>query len=163
MRESLRIRWIIFTVLVVVPAVIVLYVFRDFFTERTPETILKSVFDISLKDFDYSVELYESQKSFGDGKLLLVIKFNKLTQENIDYLKEFNPQPLPITGTEYQQLIYSRIPKRFLKADTGYYLYRPVKITGWEVEGEKIEDASDFDIFIIDTKNKLAVLYYQYG
>jgi len=123
---------------------------------RTPETVLKSMFGISLKDFDYIVDTFEEQGNFSDWQLIAVFKFNKLTQENIDYLKEFNPQPLPIPDTIpiCQKMSYNKIPRQFFKADTGYYLYRP----------DKDRPAyRDFKIFIIDTKKKVAVLYFQHG
>ena len=132
-------------------------------TIRTPETILKSMFGISLKNFDYTVEAFEEQGNFSDGRLLIVFKFNELTNKNIDYLKGFNPQPLPFPETERKQMDINDIPPRFLRAETGYYLYRVEKTKHTEREGLKWDRVSDFKIFIIDTENKLAVLYSQFG
>ena len=135
---------------------IVLFGLYGCFFKRTTETILKSVFGISLQNFDYTVEAFDEKwYPNGDGESLLVFKFSKLTQENIDYLKGFNPKPLPISDE-----VHGSIPRRFLKADTGYYLYRPTKINNLEIKGRKIESVVDFDIFIIDTERMMAVLYF---
>lgn len=142
---------IILSVLVVTG--IVLYGVYGLFFKRTPERLLKLTFDISLTDFDYTVESFEEQwYPNGDGHALIIINFNKLTKENIDYLKKFNPQPLPISEMYRLQMIPNAIPNQYWNADVGYYMYKPEPT---------IEDGN-FNIFIVDTDKKVAVLYYQY-
>ena len=119
--------------------------------KRTPESVLKSTFGISLKDFDYSVETFEEQWCpNGDGQALVVYKFNKLTQENIDYLKGFGLKPLPIS--EEERNIIWEIPKQFFESNTGYYIYESLHNI----------DFRDYKVFVVDTEKKIAVLYYQY-
>jgi len=128
--------------LVILGIVISAGVYFTFFW-RTPERILKSTFDISLKEFDYTIESFEEQwiPFNGNGYLEMVIKFNELTQENIDYIKEFDVRSLSTlkqsSGHSYKHL-----------SDEGYYIYR--------------EEGNDFYIFIFDIKNKKAVLYYRF-
>lgn len=143
---------LIIVVSVILFTIIVVYGVYDLFLKRTPEKILKAVFDISLKDFDYTVETFEEQWCpNGDGHALVVYKFNKLTQENIDYLKRFGLKPLPVSEEECKLMIFNKIPKEFFQSDLGYYTYKP--------EGTK---DTDYKIFIIDTEKKMAVLYYQF-
>ncbi len=114
-------------------------------TKRTPERILKQQFNITLKEFDYDVETFEEQWCpNGDGYVLIVFKFNKLTQKNINYLQLLGLKELPISKNNV-------IPNRFL-FDNGYYLF----------ENENINDERDFKLFVVDTKNNKAILYYQY-
>ena len=62
---------------------------------------------------------------------------------------------------EYHQMGANKIPKQLLKADTGYYIYQVGRIANWEeVKGVKM--ALDFKLFIVDTDNNKAVLYYQF-
>ena len=133
---------------------IILYGAYSLFLKQTPEKILKTVFDISLKNFDYTIESFEEQwcPPHGDGQVLIVIKFNKLTQENIDYFKNLNNiQSLPISEIEYQQMIPNEIPNQFFKLDAGYYIYEP----------SSLRDLQDYKLFVIDTDKKMAFLYYQ--
>jgi len=132
---------------------------------RTPKKLLQMHFDIDLKDFDYKVETFEDQwyPPHGKGHTLVVYKFNKLTQNNIDYIKSFNPNPLPISETNQKQLNPNEIPKQFLKADKGYYLFKTKRDTIYETsEGFKDEFALDIYIFIIDIEKEMAVLYYRF-
>ena len=141
---------------------IILYGMYNFFIKRTPEKILNQAFAISLKNFDYSIDFFKEQwYPNGDGELLAVFKFKKLTPQNIDYIKAFNPRPLPIIDTEYYQMGPNKIPKPFINSDTGYYFYRTGRIADWEIN-EGIKQALDFYIFIIDTEKGMAVLYYQF-
>ena len=79
---------IIVIVLVIVLSGIAVYEVYNLFLKRTPEKLLKQQFNISLKDFDYSIETFEEEWCLnGDGELLIVIKFNELTQKNIEYFK----------------------------------------------------------------------------
>ena len=130
---------------------IILYGAYSLVFKRTPEKILKTVFDISLKNFDYTIESFEEQwcPPHGDGQVLIVIKFNKLTQENIDYFKNLNNiQSLPISA----KMIPNAIPKQCSKANVGYYIYEP----------SSLHDPRDYKLFVIDTEKKTVVLYYQY-
>ena len=82
---------IIVIVLVIVLSGIAVYEVYNLFLKRTPEKLLKQQFNISLKDFDYSIETFEEQWCpNGDGELLIVIKFNELTQKNIEYFKSLD-------------------------------------------------------------------------
>ena len=120
--------------------------------KRTPERVLKATFGISLKDLDYSVETFEEQwLSNGDGYTFVVFRFNKLTQENIDYLKSFGLKPLPFSEKVRSLLNFSEISIKHFKVDIGYYLHIPLHSI----------DVRDYKIFIIDTENKIAILYYQ--
>ena len=94
----------------------------------------------------FSIVIYTN----GDGELLIVIKFNELTQKNIEYFKSLdNIQLLPVSEMEYHQMGANKIPKQLLKADTGYYIYQVGRIANWEeVKGVKM--ALDFKLFIVD-------------
>ena len=152
---------IIVIALVMALSGITFYWVYDLFIKQTPEKLLKQQFNISLKDFDYSIETFEEEWGLnGDGHTLVIIKFNELTPKNIDYFKSLdNIQPLPVSEMEYHQMGVNKIPKQLLKADTGYYIYQVGRIANWEeVKGVKM--ALDFRIFIVDTEKKVAVLYY---
>lgn len=114
-------------------------------TTRTPEKILEQQFNISLKDFDYQVETFEEQwNPNGDGYAYIVFIFNELTENNINYLLSSGLKELPIPDRK-------EIPDRFL-CDNGYYLFEKVDSN----------DERDFKLFVVDTENYKAVLYYQY-
>ena len=128
-------------------SVIVLFVvlLHSACTKRTPEKVLEQQFNITLKEFDYKVETFEEQWCpNGDGYVLIVFKFNELTQNNINYFQSLGFKELPISEKNV-------IPSRFL-FDNGYYLF----------ENENINDERDFKLFIVDTENNKAILYYQY-
>ena len=132
---------------------IVLYGVYSLFLKRTPEKILKTVFNISLKDFDYSIDVFEEEWCpNGDGHTLVAYKFNKLTQENIDYLKKVALKPLPISKIDIQKIDYNRIPEKYFRSDAGYYIYELLST----------HDPRDYQVLIIDTVKKMLVLYYQY-
>lgn len=140
---------IIITTLVIV---FILYGIYSLFLKRTPERLLKQQFDISLTNFDYTIESFDEQwNPNGDGYVLIIINFNQLSIENIDYLKEFELQPLPISENDRLQMIPNDIPNQYFDTDTGYYLYKLKSTT----------DIRDFKTFIIDTNKKRAILYYQ--
>jgi hypothetical protein len=152
-------RLVIIASIILLTGIITYGVYCIFF-KRTPEKILNIVFDISLKGFDYSVETFEEQWGpNGDGHVFIVYKFNTLTQGNIDYLKGFDLKSLPISETEYWQMHSNGILKQFFNANSGYYLFRTERISTIELK-EGIKMALDFYIFVIDTENKMAVLYY---
>ena len=131
---------------------IVLYGVYNLSLKRTPESVLKAAFSISLKGFDYSVGTFEEQwHPNGDGHTLVIYKFNKLTQENIDYLKGFGLKSLPVSEEDCELMIFNKIPKKFFKSDQGYYIYKP----------ESAQD-TDYKVFIVNIEKKIAVLYYQY-
>lgn len=114
-------------------------------TKRTPEEILKLQFNITLTGFDYKVETFEEQwNPNGDGYVFIVFKFNEITQSNINYLKSSGFKELPVSHKNV-------IPDRFL-FDKGYYIF----------DNENINDERDFKLFVIDTCNNKAILYYQY-
>ena len=144
---------VIVIVSVIIFAGTVLYGVYYLFLKRTPERLLKINFSISLKDFDYSVETFEEQWCLnGDGYAFVIYKFNKLTQENIDYLKSFGLKPLPISEEERNIMRFSKIPKEYFGSDTGFYIYK----------SESTVDIRNYKVFIIDAEKKFAVLYYQY-
>ena len=147
---------IIITVLAIVSTMlltgIVLYGILNSTPKPTPESILKVLFDISLVDFDYSVESFEELwYPNGDGYVLIIYKFNTLTQENIEYLKEFDLQLLPMPDSVRIQTSPSSLPSMYKAADVGYYTYK-VSPTHHR----------DFKVFIVDTERMIAVLYCQY-
>jgi ABC-type sulfate transport system substrate-binding protein len=114
-------------------------------TQRTPEKILEQQFNVSLKNFTYIVETFEEQwNPNGDGYVLIIFNFSELTKQNINYLKSLHFNELPIQKNNV-------IPSRFL-FDKGYYSFI----------NEDVHDERDFRLFIVDTKNNKAILYYQY-
>ena len=131
---------------------IVLHGVYFLFLKRTPESLLKTSFNISLNDFYYTIETFNEQWfPNGNGHVLVIYKFNKLTKENIDYLIEFGLQPLPVSEIDIQRMSYNKIPKEYFISDTGYYVFLE----------ESVCDKRDYKFFLVDTKKKIAVLYYQ--
>lgn len=113
-------------------------------TTRTPEAILKQQFNIALNGFDYQVETFDEQwNPNGDGYSYIVFRFKALTENNINYFLSSGLKELPILDNK-------EIPDRFL-FDNGYYLF----------EREDSNDERDFKLFIVDTENNKAILYYQ--
>ena len=142
---------IIITVSALILTGVVLYGILSLIPKRTPESILKVTFDISLTNFDYSFESFEEEWfGNGDGHVFIIYKFNTLTQENIEYLKEFDLQLLPMPDSVRLQTSPSSLPSMYKAADVGYYTYK-VSPTHHR----------DFKIFIVDTKKNIAILYYQ--
>ncbi len=129
---------------IILPITIIIFIISfglyKVFLERTPERIFKQNFDISLDDFDYTIEKFEEQWILfnGNGYVDIMIKFNKLTSKNIEYFKKFNFTPLYL-------LKHTHIggPYKYSISDEGYYMY-------------EVEDYSN-KIFIIDFKNKKAI------
>ena len=133
-------------------AAIVLYGVYSLYFKRTPERLLEWNFNISLEDFDYTVESFDEQWCpNGDGYVLIIFKFKELTQNNIDYLKKVGLQTLPISKANSLQMVPNIIPNEYWYSDTGYYIY----------ELESPTDQRNFKVFIVDAAKKTAVLYYQ--
>jgi hypothetical protein len=119
----------------------------------TPKRLLQLHFNISLKDFDYTVKTIDYQWcGNGDGYRLTIYKFNKLTTENIEYLSRVCSKPLPISETDIKKISCNRIPKDIFKSDTGYYIFEILCTY----------DDRDYKVFIVDTEKKIAVHYFQY-
>ena len=149
----LVIKFLIITVFIIVSVFFILIILDKTIFKPTPKSVLKSTFSISLKDFDYSVDFFEKQNCpNGDGHTLVVYKFNKLTQENIDYLMGFGLKPLPILEDNRHLMLLDEIPYEYFKINSGYYIYELLHPI----------DFRDFKIFIFDIEKKKAVLYYQY-
>ena len=147
------IKGLLIVVSIIVLAFMILLILDKTGFKHTPESVLKTTFGISLKDFDYSVETFEEQWCpNGDGQALVIYKFNKLTQANIDYLKGFGLKPLPISEEERKLMMFNEIPKEYFEVDTGYYIYEPLST----------HDFRDYKVFVVDIDKKIAILYYQY-
>jgi len=122
--------------------------------KRTPESVLKSTFGISLKNFDYNVEIFDDQMHpLGEGRTLVIYKFYELTQENIDYLKGFDFKSLPISEEEQRLMHFNKIPKEYFEVDTGYFIYETL---------HPVDFRRNYKVFVVDTEKKIAVLFYQY-
>ena len=136
-------------------ALIILLILDKIVFKLTPESVLKTTFNISLKNFDYSVETFEYQwynNPSGDGHTFVIYRFNKLTQDNIDYLKEFGLKSLPISEEDSNLMDFNKVPKEYFIVNTGYYIYEPLNK----------HDVRDYQVFVVDTVKKVAILYYQY-
>ena len=148
------IKGLMIAVLVIVLAFVVLTILDKTVFKHTPARALKVTFNISLKGFDYSVETFEEQWCpNGDGHALVIYRFNKLTQENIDYLKSFGLKPLPISEEERNIMHFNKISKEYFEVDTGYYIYEPLRT---------VDFRGNYQVFVLDTENNKAILYYQY-
>lgn len=132
---------------------VVLYGVRNSFSKPNPEKLLMQSFKVDLKDFEYTIESFEDcWYPNGDGHRSVVFKFNRFTEENIAYLKTFNPQQLPINQRLSLKMTPNKIPKYYLELSDGYFLYK----------NENESDHRNFRVFIVDTLNKRAILYCQY-
>ena len=119
---------------------IVLYGVYSLYFKRTSERLLEWTFNIGLEDFDYAVESFDEQWCpNGDGYVLIIFKFNGLTQNNIDYLKKVGLQTLPISKANSLQMVPNIIPNEYWYSDTGYYTY----------ELESPTDQRNFKVFIV--------------
>ena len=126
--------------------VIVLFIFlmHSACSKRTPEKILKQQFNITLKEFNYEIETFEEEWCpNGDGYVLIVFRFNELTQKRLNYFQSLGFKKLPISEKNI-------IPDRFL-FDNGYYLFE-----------KEMSDERDFKLLVVDTEYNKAILYYQY-
>jgi hypothetical protein len=153
-----RLMFVVFIILATILLFfIVLFVLDRTLLKPTPESVLKNTFKISLKNFDYVVETFEKQWCpNGDGHALVIYKFNKLTQENIDYLKGFGLKRLPIAEEDHMRMNFNEIPKEYFKTDVGYYIYSPSNANNDPL------NSWDYKVFVVDTVKNVAVLYYQY-
>lgn len=117
------------------------------FFRRTPEKILKEQFNIEFYDFDYSIESFNEQwDDNGDGFCQILFKINRINPANLEYLINTNLVQLPIL----EKIPPNELPWNYLAAKKGYYLYEASQ-----------EDPRNFKLFIFDTENKVASLYYQ--
>ena len=104
--------------------------------------------------FDYTVETFKDQMHpLGEGHVFVIYNFNKLTQENIDYLKGFDLKPLPVSAEDRDLMWFNSIPEEYFNVNTGYYIYEPLSTAAIRV---------NYKVFVIDTVKNKAVLYYQY-
>jgi len=129
-------------IMVILSITIICYVAYKIFLERTPERIIRWNINVCLNNFDYKVETFEDQWSIfgGNGYTNIIIKFNELTQENIDYFKTFNFTPLYLL-----KHTHIGIPYKYIVSDDGGYKY-------------EVDDYIN-KIFIIDLKNNTAIYY----
>lgn len=117
------------------------------FVERTPEKILKQQFDVELNNFDYSVKSFQEEwDDNGDGFCQIVFNLEEISSNNLDYLKSINAKSLPII----EKISPNELAWEYLNAKNGLYLYNASS-----------DDIRNFKLFIVDTKNKRAILYYQ--
>jgi hypothetical protein len=117
------------------------------FVKRTPEKILKQQFDIDLSNFNYSITSFQEEwGDNGDGFCQIVFNLDEITPNNLDYLKSINAKSLPFV----ERISPNELAWEYLNAKNGLYLY--------DVSSD---DVRNFKLFIVDTKNKKAVLYYQ--
>ncbi len=138
---------------------IILYGRHRLYLEQTPERMLKSYIDF--KKFDYTIELHEEQwiPFNGNGHRHIVIRFNELTQENLDYLKKLEHfQPLPISEKDRRFMTF--VPSEILTAEKGYYLYKAENISEGKWEGKNYVIVYTLSVFIVDIENKVAIFYY---
>jgi len=143
---------LIIIVSIILTGIIIYGVYSVFF-KRTPEKVLKIMFNINLKDFDYDVETFEEKWCpNGDGQAFIILKINKLTQKNVDYLKGFAFKRLPISAEDSELMDFNEIPKEYFNVNTGYYIYEPLSN----------HDIRDYKILVVDTVKNIAILYYQY-
>jgi hypothetical protein len=133
-------------------AIVFVIIIGGFFTyeaylKRTPEKILLNQFGISLKGYNYSIISHNEQWDYnGDGYCLILFDLAQLDTQEFNTLINDNFKELPIDN----ELEVNDIPEIYLKSQDGYYIF--------QVENE---DSRDFRIFIINTKLKKGILYYQ--
>lgn len=134
-------------ILIVITTVLIFAIVYIMFIKRTPEKILKQQFNIDLSDFNYSVMSFQEEwGDNGDGFCQIVFNLEKITSNNLDYLKSMNTKTLPII----EKLSPNELDWNYLNSKNGFYLYNASS-----------DDIRNFKLFIIDIKNKKAVLYYQ--
>ncbi len=143
MRQGLRIsRSLIISVISVSMALVVVVVLLNVnrkYSSKTPTRILKSMFDISLKDFDYTVKSFEENwLPNGDGECEIIFEFKGLSPENIRYLETKNVKRLPMPVA---------IRKHFSVPNNGYFIYDTLP-----------GGLPNYAVFIIDTDNNTALL-----
>ena len=116
---------------------------------------------ISLANFDYTIGSVEEldEEWYSLSSCYTVLEFNELTQDNINYLKSCNPLPLPISETEYRQMMPEKIPNPFKNPNSSYYIYMDGRIPDLKKFVTMQGRPFDFKIFIVDVEKKLAILY----
>jgi|GEM_PF-1726943 len=134
------------TLILIILIVGVGYTYEVFF-KRSPEKILLNQFGISLKKYNYSVVSMQEQWDYnGDGYCLILFDLAQFDTQEFNSLINDNFKKLPIND----KIEVSEIPESYLKSQDGYYIF--------QVEEE---DSRNFRIFIINTKLKKGILYYQ--
>lgn len=134
-------------ILIVIITVLIFTIIYVMFIKRTPEKILKQQFNIDLSNFNYSVISFQEEwGDNGDGFCQIVFNLEEITPNNLDYLKSINAKSLPIV----ERTSPNELAWEYLNAKNGLYLY--------DVSSD---DIRNFKLFIVDTNNKKAVLYYQ--
>ncbi len=133
------------------------------YVNNSPEKVLKKQFNISLDDFDYTVEFKtHNETGIPVNDTYFYFKLNNLTQKNIDYLlsKEFKQLPLP----DSVQVIINdiRVPISISKSDNDYYKYSTFQPNcGYYLYDSRSCCGLYNKFFIINTKKNIAILYYQ--
>ncbi len=123
------------------------FITYEVYLKRTPEKILLSQFGISLKGYNYSIISNNEQWDYnGDGYCLILFDFARFEPQEFNSLINDNFKELPIDN----EFDVNEIPELYLKSQDGYYIYQVEK-----------EDSRNFRIFIINTKLKRGILYYQ--
>jgi hypothetical protein len=118
------------------------------FFERTPEKILKLQFEISLPKNSYSVsEFHEQWDLNGDGYCLIRFKLTERSDKLLESSMSKKMKQLPVIDQDFQM---SDIPENFKYCKNGFFV----------IEKEK-NDSRNFKILLIDTKENVALLYYQ--
>lgn len=148
---------IIITIFTIFLVIIIVLVVEHIFHKQTPKSALKIAFNMNFRNFDYTVETFEEQWCpNGDGRTFVICKFNKLSRQNIDYLKGFGLKQLPISEEERRLMDFNRVPKEYFNVSTGYYIYKPTNASNEPL------NSWDYKVFVVDTVKNIAVLYYQY-
>ena len=121
--------------------VVVLY---NYFFDRSPQRIIKQVFEINLKEDNYNIKLFREQwDPNGDGYCLIIL--SNIVLKNILVNGEIKSLPINL-----EQLPPTEISKELISSKSGIYQikFHP-------------NDGRNFDLFIYDSKKKEALFYYQ--
>ena len=89
---------------------------------RDPAGIIERVYGIELEKFDYSKKFFNEQwYPNGDGESVIILKLNKFTKENDEYLSS-KAEKLPILGLLFPpgEGLSLSIPGN---GERGYYIY----------------------------------------
>jgi hypothetical protein len=82
----------------------------------------------------------------GDGYCLILFDLTQFGTQEFNSIINDNFKKLPIDN----EIEVNEIPELYLKSQDGYYIFQDEK-----------EDSRNFIIFIINTKTKKGILYYQ--